>query len=72
MVSFRDRYEMYDVGVAAMSDLPEHVRKDRAKWDDLVEEYAAAGERGWARDTPVWGIWHVPETELHLLPESIR
>ncbi len=55
-----------------MSDLPEHVHKDRAKWDDLVEEYAAAGERGWARDTPVWGIWHVPETELHLLPESIR
>lgn len=55
-----------------MSDLPEHVRKDRAKWEDLAEEYAAAGERGWARDTRVWGIWHVPETELHLHPESIR
>ena len=28
-----------------MSDLPEHVRKNRAKWDDLAKEYAAAGER---------------------------
>ena len=43
------------VGVAAMNDLPEHVRKNRAKWDDLAKEYAAAGERGWVRDTPVWG-----------------
>jgi hypothetical protein len=40
MVSFLDRYEMYDVRVAAMSDVPEHmsehVCKDRAKWDDLA------------------------------------
>ena len=27
-----------------MSDLPDHVRKNRAKWDDLAQEYAAAGE----------------------------
>ena len=44
-----------------MSDLPEHVRKNRAKWDELTKQYPAAGERGWKRDTPVWGIWHVPE-----------
>ena len=36
-----------------MSDLPEHVRKNRAKRDDLAKEFAAAGERGWARDTPI-------------------
>jgi SAM-dependent methyltransferase len=55
-----------------MNDLPEHVRKNRAKWDDLAEEYAAAGERGWVRDTPVWGIWHVPEAELHMLPDDLN
>jgi hypothetical protein len=55
-----------------MSDLPEHVRKNRAKWDDLAKEYAAAGERGWVRDTPVWGIWHVPEAELHMLPDDLN
>jgi SAM-dependent methyltransferase len=55
-----------------MTDLPEHVRKNRAKWDDLAQEYAAAGERGWKRDTPVWGIWHVPEAELHMLPDDLE
>lgn len=55
-----------------MSDLPEHVRKNRVKWDDLAKEYAAAGERGWKRDTPVWGIWHVPEAELHMLPDDLN
>lgn len=55
-----------------MNDLPEHVRKNRARWDDLAKEYAAAGERGWVRDTPVWGIWHVPEAELHMLPDDLN
>jgi 2-polyprenyl-3-methyl-5-hydroxy-6-metoxy-1,4-benzoquinol methylase len=55
-----------------MNDLPEHVRKNRAKWDDLAKEYAAAGERGWVRGTPVWGIWHVPEAELHMLPDDLN
>jgi SAM-dependent methyltransferase len=55
-----------------MSDLPEHVRKNRAKWDVLAKDYAAAGERGWAWDAPGWGIWHVPEAELHLLPADLN
>src|ERR1700722_12938306 len=55
-----------------MSDLPEHVRKNRAKWDDLAKADAAAGERSWKRDTPVWGIWHVPEAELHMLPDDLN
>ena len=53
-------------------DLPEHVRRNRAKWDALAGEYASAGERGWARDTPVWGIFHVAEAELHMLPDDLR
>jgi hypothetical protein len=54
-----------------MNDLPKHMRKNRAKGGDLAKEYAAAGERGWVRDTPVWGIWHVPEAELHMLPDDL-
>ena len=54
-----------------MSDLPEHVRKNRAKWDALAEEYAVAGERAWAPGTPAWGIWQVPEAELHMLPDDL-
>ena len=40
-----------------MSGLPEHVLKNRAKWDAWADEYVAAGERGWAQDAPAWGIW---------------
>lgn len=54
-----------------MSDLPEHVHKNCAKWYDLAKEDAAAGEQSWKRDTPVRDIWHVPEDELHMFPDFL-
>ena len=39
-----------------MSDLPDHVRRNRAVWDRLAHEYVAAGERSWAAAEPTWGI----------------
>ncbi len=54
-----------------MSELPEHVRRNRAMWDEWARKDAAAGERSWARDTPVWGIWHVPEPEVRMLPDDL-
>ncbi len=54
-----------------MSDLPEHVRRNRAMWDDLAQQYAAAGERAWAQ-TPRWGIWQVAESELRVLPDDLE
>ncbi|HXW84494.1 MAG TPA: class I SAM-dependent methyltransferase [Candidatus Binataceae bacterium] len=52
--------------------LPEHVRRNRAHWDQIAESYVAAGERGWANNAPAWGIWRVPESELHLLPDDLN
>jgi SAM-dependent methyltransferase len=54
-----------------MNELPEHVRKNREWWDHLARDYAAAGERAWATDKPVWGIWHTPEPEVGMLPASL-
>jgi len=54
-----------------MSDLPEHVRRNRAMWDEWARKDAAAGERSWAPDTPVWGIWHVPESAVRMLPDDL-
>jgi SAM-dependent methyltransferase len=51
------------------SDLPEHVRRNRAAWDNMAAEYEAPGHRAWARTQPDWGIWGVPEKELHVLPD---
>jgi 2-polyprenyl-3-methyl-5-hydroxy-6-metoxy-1,4-benzoquinol methylase len=49
----------------------EHVTRNRAYWDDLARQYIEAGQRAWAQEVPEWGIWHVPETEIHLLSEPL-
>jgi SAM-dependent methyltransferase len=52
-------------------DLPEHVRRNREAWDSYAAEYVASGERDWAATEPAWGIWRVPESQLHLLPDDM-
>jgi SAM-dependent methyltransferase len=53
------------------TELPEHVRRNRAYWDTLAAEFATPGERNWAAAEPSWGIWGIAESELHLLPEAL-
>jgi len=50
--------------------LPDYVRQNRALWDAQADDWVASGERGWAGD-PSWGIWHIPESELRLLPDDM-
>lgn len=52
-----------------MSEPPDHVRVNRAAWDVLAAEYEEPGRRAWALAEPTWGIWHVPESELRMLPD---
>jgi SAM-dependent methyltransferase len=52
-----------------MSQIDDHVLTNRVHWDVQAAEYEAPGRRSWAADAPRWGIWGVPESELHLLPE---
>ena len=54
-----------------MSDLPEHVRKNREMWDADDHRWVAAGERAWAQRMPEWGIFHLPESTLHMLPADM-
>ncbi len=53
-----------------MTDLPDYVLKNREHWDKWAHNWVEAGERNW-RSEPVWGIWQIPESELHLLPEDM-
>ena len=55
-----------------MSELPEHVRRNRAYWDVRAAEYEGPGLRNWSSDEPTWGIWGVPECELGVLPGNAR
>lgn len=53
--------------------LPDHVRRNRAAWDEWAADYVANGEGNWARERgdEKWGIWDIPEAELHLLPDDL-
>ena len=53
-----------------MSDLPDHVARNRAQWDRWAHEYEEPGRRHWAQDEPSWGIWGVPESQVRLLPTA--
>ena len=54
-----------------MSELPEHVRRNRAMWDDWAKKIAPAGERAWAQAEPTWGIWGVPESDVGMFPDDL-
>jgi SAM-dependent methyltransferase len=56
--------------LGVVTDLPEHVVRNRAYWDGLAPEYAERGRDRWAQAEPSWGIWGVPESELRILPPS--
>ena len=57
--------------MTADSSLPEHVRRNRDRWNKEAPSYAAAGARAWARAEPTWGVWRVPESTLHVLPKDL-
>jgi SAM-dependent methyltransferase len=54
-----------------MVELPDHVLRNRALWNQLADEYEADGRLKWAAEEPTWGIWSVPESELGVLPAAV-
>jgi SAM-dependent methyltransferase len=48
-------------------ELPQHAARNREYWDELAAGYVSSGERNWAAAEASWGIWNIPESELHLL-----
>lgn len=60
------------IGVNPTEDsLPEHVRQNRAVWDVMAADYVEPGQASWATDEVTWGIFSVPEEDLHLLPADM-
>ena len=53
-------------------ELPEHIARNRAYWDEVnAPLYAAPGARAWVRQEITWGIFDIPEDELHALPADV-
>ena len=52
--------------------LPEHVARNRVYWDEVnAPLYADPGAGAWARQEITWGIFGIPEEELHALPADV-
>jgi SAM-dependent methyltransferase len=47
----------------------DHVARNRASWNMSAAEYAEPGRRNWAAEQPSWGIWGIPESEAHIIPD---
>lgn len=54
-----------------MPAFPDYVANNQAHWNRQAGDWVEAGERHWAAE-PDWGIWGVPEAELHLLPDDMK
>lgn len=49
--------------------MSDHVLSNRARWDADAPNWVEAGHDAWASNEPWWGIWRVPESQLHVLPD---
>jgi SAM-dependent methyltransferase len=54
-----------------MSELPEHVARNRKFWDRVAGEWVQPGRDDWAAPEPRWGTFRVPESEVGLLPAEL-
>jgi SAM-dependent methyltransferase len=52
-----------------MSRPEEHVTRNIQIWTQDDEYLVESGRRAWAATEPSWGIWHIRERELGMLPE---
>ena len=52
-------------------ELPEHVARNRAAWNEYAAEFVPDGRRNWTQEEPTWGIWSVPESEVRMIPDDL-
>src|SRR3712207_8987545 len=46
-----------------------HARRNRTAWTGWSKDFVEPGREAWASDEVWWGAWHVPELDLHVLPD---
>jgi SAM-dependent methyltransferase len=47
---------------------PDYVARNRRAWNVLADSYTEPGQLNWQSTQPHWGIWGIPESDLHVLP----
>jgi SAM-dependent methyltransferase len=54
--------------MAAIPDADDHIARNRAAWNVEAPGWVDSGRRNWSSE-PSWGIWNIPESDVHILPE---
>jgi SAM-dependent methyltransferase len=50
----------------------DHLGRNRAAWNSYAAEYAERGRRNWAAEEQGWGVFHVLESDLNMLPPDLE
>jgi SAM-dependent methyltransferase len=50
-------------------ELSEHAVRNRDMWNADAPNWVAAARRNWEARSPHWGMWEVPEEQVHILPD---
>jgi SAM-dependent methyltransferase len=50
--------------------MTDHVRRNRAFWDADADDYQSAHGDVLARHPKAWGVWRIPEDDLHALGDT--
>ncbi|HEY8674480.1 MAG TPA: class I SAM-dependent methyltransferase [Candidatus Dormibacteraeota bacterium] len=46
----------------------DHAARNRAYWNEQAADYVETGRRAWLSE-PHWGMFHIPDSELRILPD---
>jgi SAM-dependent methyltransferase len=55
-----------------VADSLDYVRTNAAVWNAKHDEQLVTARRGWGATEPSWGIFQVPESDVHLLPGDME
>jgi SAM-dependent methyltransferase len=50
-------------------ELSDHAERNRDVWNEDAPNWVEKGRQSWASETPWWGGWEIPESELNILPD---
>jgi SAM-dependent methyltransferase len=50
-------------------ELSEHAARNRAHWNAEAPQWVPSGRAAWETRSPNWGMWQVPEEQVHILPD---
>ena len=57
--------------MAEPAPLSDHAELNRAAWTGYADEFAETAPAAWAQEEITWGVWHVPESSLRVLPVDV-